>query len=126
MEMTRIKLAALWTVVMLNIVMADIIGFIHPGTLEKIMKGEFGFPVTSELLLLFSVFTEIPIAMIFLSLVLPLKTNRWLTTVAAVLTTLFVIGGGSATYSYFFFATLEIASMLAILWFAWKELGRTV
>lgn len=53
METTRIKLGALWTVVMFSIGMADIIGFIHPGTLEKIMKGEFGFPVTSELLLLF-------------------------------------------------------------------------
>jgi Family of unknown function (DUF6326) len=125
MEMTRIKLAALWTVVMFNIVMADIIGFIHPGTLEKIIKGEFGFPVTPELLVLFSVFTAIPIAMVFLSLVLPLKTNRWLNTVAVVLTTLFVIGGGSATYSYFFFATLEIVSMLAILWYVWKELGQT-
>jgi Family of unknown function (DUF6326) len=99
MEITRIKLAALWMVVMFNIVMADIISFIHPGTLEKIIKGEFDFPVTSELLLLFSVFTAIPIVMIFLSLVLPLKTNRWLTTVAVILTTLFVVGGGSATYS---------------------------
>jgi hypothetical protein len=37
---------------------------------------------------------------------------------------LFVIGGGSATSSYFFFATLEIAGMLAIIWYAWKELGQ--
>jgi Sec-independent protein secretion pathway component TatC len=77
------------------------------------------------LLLLFSVFTEIPIAMVFLSLVLPLKTNRWLTTVPVILITLFVIGGDGATYSYYFFATLEIASMLAILWYVWKVLGET-
>ena len=42
METTRIKLSALWTVVMLSIVMADIVGFIHPGALRKIIDGDFG------------------------------------------------------------------------------------
>ena len=125
MEPTRIKLAALWTLVMFNITFADIIGFIHPGTLEKIIEGSFGFPVTSGLLLLFSVLTEVPIAMIFLSLILPVKTNRWLSTLAVILTTLFVVGGGSATLSYFFFAAIEIVSMIAVLWYVWKQLGKT-
>lgn len=125
MEMTRIKLAALWTVVMFSIVMADIIGFIHPGTLQSIIDGNFGFPVTPELLLLFSVLTAVPIVMIFLSLVLSVKTVRWVSTLAVVLTTLFVVGGGSATYTYFFFATLEIISMIAVLWYAWRQLGKT-
>ena len=58
--MTRIKLAALWAVVMMNIIMADIIGFIYPGTLESSMKGDFGFSVTPELLLVFSVLNAIP------------------------------------------------------------------
>jgi Family of unknown function (DUF6326) len=89
------------------------------------MKGEFDLPVpvTPELLL-FSILCAVPIVMVFFSLVLPLKTNRLLNTVAAILTTLFVIGDGSATYSYFFFVTLEIISMLAIIWYAWKELGQ--
>ncbi len=125
MEITRIKLATLWTMVMLNILIADIIGFIHPGTLQNIMNGNFGVPVTSEILLLFSVFTEIPIIMIFLNLILPVQTSRWFNTVAVILTTLFVIGGGSATLSYYFFATMEIASMGAILWYVWKELGKS-
>lgn len=126
METTRIKFAALWTVVMFSIVMADIIGFMHPGTLQRMIDGNVGFTITSELLLLFSVLTTVPIVMIFLSLVLPVKTNRWLNTVAVILTTLFVVGAGSATYSYFFFATLEIVSMLAVLWYAWRELGTSV
>jgi Family of unknown function (DUF6326) len=125
MEITRLKIAALWIVVMFSIVMADIIGFIHPGTLQKIIDGDFGFPISSGLLLVFSVFTAVPIVMIFLSLVLPLKTNRWVNTLAVILTTLFVVGGGSATYSYFFFAALEIMSMVAVLWYAWRQLGKT-
>jgi Sec-independent protein secretion pathway component TatC len=126
METTRIKLAALWTVVMFNIIMADIIGFMHPGTLQRMMDGNVGFTITSELLLLFSALTAVPIVMIFLSLVLPVKTNRWVNTLAVILTTLFVVGAGSATLSYFFFAALEFVSMLAVLWYAWRELDKTV
>lgn len=125
MAITRIKLSALWVVVMFNITFADIVGFIHPGTLEKIIEGSFGFPVTPGLLLIFSVFLEIPIIMIFLCLILSDKPSRWLNTFAVILTTLFVVGGGSATYSYVFFAAVEIAAMLAILWFVWKRLDST-
>ncbi|MER3481989.1 MAG: hypothetical protein C4332_01295 [Meiothermus sp.] len=125
METSRIKLAALWTVVMFNITFADIIGFIHPGTLQKIMEGSFGFPVTSGLLLLLSVLTEVPIAMIFLCLFLPVRANRPANTLAAVLTTLYVVGGGRATLSYFFFATVEIVGMSAILGYVWTRLGKT-
>lgn len=124
MDVTRIKLSALWAVVMFNIAFADIVGFIHPGTLERIIDGSFGFPVTPGLLLVFSVFLEIPIVMIFLCLVLADKSNRWLNTFTVVLTILFVVGGGSATYSYFFFATVEIVCMMAILWFVWKRLPK--
>lgn len=125
METSRIKLAALWTVVMFNITFADIIGFIHPGTLQKIMEGSFGFPVTSGLLLLLSVLTEVPIAMIFLCLFLPVRANRPANTLAAVLATLYVVGGGRATLSYFFFATVEIVGMSAILGYVWTRLGKT-
>ena len=124
MDTTKIKLSSLWIVVMFNIAFADIVGFIHPGALEKIIEGNFGFPVTPEILLLFSVFLEIPIAMIFLSLVLSGRTSRWLNTFAVAFTTLFVVGGGSATYSYCFFATAEIVCMLAILSFVWRRVGR--
>ncbi|PAX59748.1 DUF6326 family protein [Brunnivagina elsteri] len=124
MDITRVKLSALWTVVMFNIAFADIVGFIHPGTLEKIIDGSFGFPVTPGLLLVFSIFIEIPLVMIFLCLVLSDRSSRLLNTLALILTTLFVVGGGSATYSYFFFATIEIVCMLAIMWFVWKRLGK--
>lgn len=125
METTRIKLAALWTVVMFNMTFADIIGFIHPGTLQKIIDGDFGFPISSELLLLFSALTAVPIVMIFLSLVLPVKTNRWFNTLAVVLTTIYVVGGLTASFSYYFFMALELLSMVAVLWYAWRELDKS-
>jgi hypothetical protein len=115
METTRIKLTGLWTVVMFCIVMADIIGFMHAGTLQRMMDGNVGFTITPVLLLLFSVLTAVPIVMIVLSLILPFRANQLLNTVAVGLTSLFVIGAGSTTLSYVFFAMLELLSMIGVL-----------
>lgn len=115
----RSKLSTLWIVVLFNIVFADIVGFINPGALEGIISGETGFQITQGLLVVFAVLLEIPIVMIFLSRVLNRRANQLANTLAVVLTILFVIGGGSEHLSYLFFATIEILSMLLILWFAW-------
>jgi hypothetical protein len=105
---------------MFNIAFADIVGFVHPGALEHIMAGEVGFELTQGLLLLFSIFLAIPIAMIFLSRVLNHRANRWANIIAAGLTIVFVIGGGSTTLSYIFFATVEVVCLSLIIWYAWK------
>ena len=47
--------------------------------------------------------------------------NRWANTVAAVITTLYVIGGGSLYLRYYFFATVEIACMALIVWSVWAR-----
>ena len=119
MEDIRVKLSALWIVVLFNIAFADIVGFVHPGALEKIMTGDVGFELNEGILLAFSIMLEIPIAMIFLSRVLKAGANRWANIVAGVLTTVFVIGGGSATLSYYFFAAVEIACIVLIIRYAW-------
>lgn len=127
-DATRAKLSTLWIVVLFNIAFADLVGFVHPGALERIIAGEVGFELTQGLLLGFSVFLEIPIAMIFLSRVLNAAANRWANTVAGTLSILFVIGGGSATLSYIFFATAEVLCIALIIWYAWalpREVART-
>lgn len=120
MEDMKVKLSTLWVFVMFNMVFADIVGFMNPGSLEKIMTGAMGFEITQELLLVFSILLEIPIAMIFLSRVLKYRANRWANIAAGVITILFVIGGGSTYLSYIFFATVEVVCMLLIVWYAWK------
>lgn len=116
----RETISTLWIVVVLNVAFADILGFLHPGTLRQIMTGDVGFELTQGLLLVFSILLEIPIAMIVLSRVLEPKLNRWANILAAIVTALFVIGGGSSTLSYMFFAAIEIACMLLIVSYAWK------
>ena len=115
----KVKLSTLWIFVLFNMVFADIVGFMNPGALEGIITGTVGLEITQELLLVFSILLEIPIAMIFLSRVLRHGINRWANIVAGVITILFVIGGGSAYLSYLFFATVEVACMLLLIWYAW-------
>lgn len=119
-EKRIIAISTLWIVVMFNMAFADIVGFVHPGALEEIIKGDMGMDVNQGILLVFSILIEIPIAMIFLSRILKRGINRWLNIIAAVITILFIIGGSSATLSYYFFAGVETLCMLAIIWLAVK------
>jgi Sec-independent protein secretion pathway component TatC len=119
MEDMKVRLSTLWIFVMFNMVFADIVGFMNPGALEDIMTGNVGIEITQGLLLVFSILLEIPIAMIILSRVLKYSVNRWANIIAAVITILFIIGGGSVALSYIFFATMEVIGMSLIIWYAW-------
>jgi Sec-independent protein secretion pathway component TatC len=119
--MTDVKerLSALWVVVLFNMIFADILGFMNPGDLEAILRGEVGITITQELLLVFALLLEIPIAMVLLSRLLQYRINRWANIIAAVITIIFVVGGGSAYLSYIFFASVETLCLLCIIWYAW-------
>lgn len=119
MEDVKVRLSTLWIFVMFNMVFADIVEFMNPGALEDIISGNVGIKITQELLLVFSILLEIPIAMIFLSRVLKYNVNRWANIIAGAITILFVIGGGETSLSYIFFATMEVVGMLLIIWYAW-------
>jgi len=121
---TKVKLSTLWIVVMFNMVFADILSFMLPNFLQRLMSGNAeNIQITEELLLIFAVALEIPIAMIFLSRVLPYKVNQRVNSVAALFTVLFIVGGGSLAYHYLFFATIEIVCLLSILIYVynWQE-----
>ena len=119
MDDNRTRLSTLWVVVMFNMIFADILTFIKPGALQGLWAGQAGVQITEGLLVVFAVLLEIPIAMIFVSRILKPEANRWANTAAAVITTLFVVGGGSIDLHYVFFATVEIACMALIVWFVW-------
>ena len=119
MDNTGTRISTLWVVVMFNMVFADILSFIKPGALQELWAGQAGVQVTQGLLLVFAVLLEIPIAMIFVSRILKPEANRWANTAAAVITTLFVVGGGSLDLHYVFFATVEVVCMALIVRFVW-------
>ena len=113
----RVLLSTLWIVVMFNMAFADIFSFMFPGDPAS---GGGEIQVTQGFLVVAAILVEIPIVMILLSRLLKQGVNRWANIIASVITILFVIGGGSATPHYIFFATVEVVCMLLIIWFAWK------
>jgi hypothetical protein len=116
----KVTLSTLWVFVMFCIAYADLIGFIEPGTLEKIINGNVGFELTPAIILIVSLLQAIPIAMILMSRWLRRDVNRWLNIVASVLTLLYVLGGGNwESSSYVVFVSLEVVAMLGIIWLAW-------
>jgi hypothetical protein len=116
----KVTLSTLWVFVMFCIAFADLIGFIEPGTLENIVNGNVGFELTPAIILIFSLFQAIPIAMIVITRLFRREVNRWLNVAAAVLTLLYLLGGGNwNSVSYPVFATLEVVALLGIIWLAW-------
>jgi hypothetical protein len=117
----KIILSTLWIFVMFSIAYADIIGFIEPGALERIINGETGFELTPVVIVIISLFQMIPITMIVVARLFRRGVNRWLNIAASVLTLIYVFGGGNwQSASYFVFAAAEAAAMLAIIWLAWS------
>jgi hypothetical protein len=112
----KAKLSTLWIVVMINVAMADIFGFMLDLATGRTPEVQ----VTQVAMLIFAIVMEIPIAMIFLSRVLKYGANRWANIIASVITIGFVILGGSTDLSYIFFAAIETVCMLLIIWDAWK------
>jgi len=114
----KIKLSTLWIVIMLNIIFADILSImielVNKNTLDII-----GGDVTTTMAIA-AIITNIPILMIYLSRVLPYKANRISNIMAAFITMLYVIGGGSLTPHYIIIASIEILLLLLIVWNASK------
>jgi uncharacterized membrane protein YhaH (DUF805 family) len=117
----RARLSALWVFILFNMAFADIFSFTYPGSLKEVMTGYAGgVHVTPGFLLAAALVTEIPIAMVVLSRILRRGVNRWANIVAAVATIAYVIGGGSATPHYIFFAAIQVACALVVVRCAWK------
>lgn len=117
----RALLSTLWIVIMLNMLAADILSFMYPGFLNSVMNGKAGaVQITPVFLLVAAIFMEIAIAMIFLSRVLNHQLNRWANIIAAAITILFVIGGGSTYLHYLFIETVEVICSILIIWLGWK------
>ena len=121
MEDMKARLSTLWIFIMFNMAFADIFSFMYPGFLKQIMAGNAeGTQITPVFLLIAAMVTEISIAMVFLSRLLKYGVNRWANIIGGIITILWVIGGGSTTLHYIFFASIEVVCSLIIIWLAWK------
>lgn len=118
----KLKLAGLWTSLVLIYLYADLFGFYIPGHIEEAMEGMLGgFEISDILLLFFMILMTLPSLMVFLSLSLKAEVNRWVNIIIGVIQLLFVIAGIVDPNIFFVFASgVETVILLLIIWYAWK------
>ena len=119
----NVKLAALWASMMFFYIYVDYFGLHMPGHLQNILAGKiFVFDITQVFLLTALVLTTIPALMIFLSVALPAKVNRWTNIIVAAVWipyTLFNLAGEFWVHMVYG-AVVEVILQLLIIRYAWK------
>jgi len=121
----KMKLSALWVAVMFCYVYGDLLAFRLPGHIEEMIAGTMGplGPTTQVVLLGSAIFMAIPGVMVFLSLTLKPKANRWANIILGVLYTVAMLISmllpGVWVY-YIFLGIVEVVLTALIVWYAWK------
>lgn len=113
----RVVLSTLWVFLVLNFLYADIFTlFFDPAASEP-------SDMSLGAVLFFAVIMETSMLMVLLSRVLPAGWNRWTNIGAAVLhigILSWSLTGGTVTSFYALFATVEIATLLFVIGYAWS------
>jgi hypothetical protein len=116
----KMVLSTLWTFATLNYIYADVFTvFFIPGA----QASTAAMPAGAALA--FAVLMETAIAMVLLSRLLKYGANRWANIIVAAIHTAAVLfftflGGTSPAPFSAFFAVIEIACTLFIIWYAWN------
>ncbi len=120
---TQVKLAGLWATVMFMYIYVDIIGFFSPGVIEDILVGKvYVFDITQTWMLFSVVLMTIPSLMVFLSLALPAKANRYANIGLGAIYIFIALGTavGEINAHYIFGSAVEVVLLIMIVWIAWK------
>src|SRR5574343_1866359 len=73
----RNVISTLWIYVTVNYIYCDVFSLHHAPGLQKLLTGTVeGFEISELFLLAFSIVMELPMLMIVLAKILPIKTNR--------------------------------------------------
>lgn len=118
----KLKIAALWTSLMLCYVYGDYFGLYKPGNLQGMLQGRMGplGPTTQGVLLGTAVLMAIPAVMVYLSVALKPSVNRWVNIVlGAAYAAIMLITMPGAWNFYIFLGIIEVALSLLIIWHAW-------
>lgn len=119
----RIILSALWVARMLTGFVGDVLKFYEPGMVEQILVGEVdGMPLNQGFRLAAAIMFVLPVFMVYLSLTLPYKANRWANIILAILFFGLNLIGELPTYEYAyrtFLVIVEMVFLALIVWYAW-------
>jgi hypothetical protein len=105
---------------------ADILTFYQPGNIEKIIAGEIGgIQINQAFLLTTAMLMAIPSVMVFLSLTLKAKANRWTNIIIGIFHAVLLLAtnalvAGEIWGFHMVAASAEAVLIALILWYAWK------
>ncbi len=122
----KIKLSALWVTVMLCYIYGDIFALFVPGQIEGMINGNMGIgPTTPLKLFAASILMAIPAIMVFLSLTLKPKINRWMNIIFGVVYTIIIILTNLSSIDLWwtfdiFLGIVDIVITSIIVLYAWK------
>ena len=118
----KLKLAALWTGFMFLYIYVDYFHLYMPNSIGDILAGKmFVFDITQVALLTGLASVTIPALMIFLSVALAAKVNRWTNIIVAAVYIPFTLFNlvGEVWMHMVFGAVVEVALLLLIISYAW-------
>src|SRR5665648_1011368 len=119
----KIKLSALWIAINILYIYVDVYSFYKPGIIEDAIAGKvWEFQITQVWLLGVIILMTIPSLMVFLSLILPAKANRWTNIIVGILFIVVTLGMtiGESYAFYIFGSIVETVLLLLIVVYAWK------
>jgi hypothetical protein len=118
----KLKLAALWVSFMFLYIYVDYFGFYEPGFIEDVIAGKvWQFKITEAFLLGGLASVTIPALMIFLTVAIPAKVNRWTNIIVAAIYipySLFNLAGEAWGFMIFG-AIAEVVLLLLVIWYGW-------
>lgn len=118
----KLKLASLWASLMFLVIYIDYFHLYMPNKIADIQKGRvFVFDITQGFLLTAFVLVAIPGLMIFLSVILKAKINRWVNIIIAALNIPFMLFNlaGEAWTHMVIGAVVEVVLLSLIIYYAW-------
>lgn len=119
----KLKLAALWASFMFLYIYVDYFHLYMPGSIKDILAGKvFVFDISYVFIMIAMIFVAIPTLMIFLSIVLPAKVNRWTNIIVAAVFIPYMLFNlaGEAWVHMYFAAALEVVLLCLIIRYSWK------
>lgn len=118
------RLSLLWIFAMFNYLYADVLSLFDADVLKEISTGYAGsIHMTDNVLFGAALLMESAILMVLLSQLLNYRANRIANIIAGILHTVAVFGSAveeTPAIYYAFFAVIEIACTLFIVWYAWQ------
>lgn len=120
----KIILSGLWIALMFFYAYNDILSFFRKDIAEEVLTGKMGgIEINQTFLFGAGILMSIPIFMIFLSLILPAKYNRWVNIIVGIFHIIILLASmlvpGDLWINYALYEILEAIFIILIIWFAW-------